>query len=105
MDFYAIESTDAVRFSWNHFPNSKASAIKNVVPLSLLYTPNKELDNMILVEYEPLKCRCGAVVNPFCIVDYRTKSWSCVFCGSRNQFPTSYAQHISEENLPAELIE
>jgi len=37
-------------------------------------------------------------------VDYRTKLWVCPFCLTRNHFPPHYAENISEQNLPAELI-
>jgi protein transport protein SEC23 len=37
-------------------------------------------------------------------VDFRSKLWSCPFCTARNHFPPHYAEHISEVNLPAELI-
>jgi protein transport protein SEC23 len=30
--------------------------------------------------------------------------WTCPFCTNRNAFPPHYAQHITEQNLPAELI-
>lgn len=37
-------------------------------------------------------------------MDYRTKLWTCPFCITRNHFPPTYAENISETNLPAELI-
>jgi protein transport protein SEC23 len=37
-------------------------------------------------------------------VDYRTKIWTCPFCAMRNHFPPHYAENISENSLPAELI-
>lgn len=37
-------------------------------------------------------------------MDYRTKLWVCPFCLTRNHFPPHYAENISEQNLPAELI-
>jgi protein transport protein SEC23 len=40
----------------------------------------------------------------FSQVDYRTKLWTCSFCGVRNHFPPHYAENISESSLPAELI-
>ncbi len=40
----------------------------------------------------------------FSQVDYRTKLWTCAFCGVRNHFPPHYAENISETSLPAELI-
>jgi len=44
------------------------------------------------------------VLNPYCQVDFRTKLWVCPFCLTRNHFPPHYAENISENNLPAELI-
>jgi protein transport protein SEC23 len=37
-------------------------------------------------------------------VDYQSKLWTCPFCLTRNHFPPHYADRISEQNLPAELI-
>lgn len=57
------------------------------------------------LSYDPIRCNgCGAVLNPYAQVDYRTKLWTCPFCMSRNHFPPHYAENISETNLPAELI-
>jgi protein transport protein SEC23 len=59
------------------------------------------------LEYEPVRCKqpkCGAVLNPYCSVDFMSKQWTCPFCLTRNQFPQHYAEHITESNLPAELI-
>lgn len=38
------------------------------------------------------------------MVDFMSKQWTCPFCLNRNMFPQHYAEHISENNLPAELI-
>ncbi len=59
------------------------------------------------MEYDPVKCKqakCGAVLNPYCQVDFASKHWSCPFCQTRNSFPQHYADNITETNLPAELI-
>lgn len=67
----------------------------------------KLTDNLNLVEYEPVICKsrdCGAVLNPHCVVDFQSKTFTCPFCMQRNPFPPHYAQHITEQNLPAELI-
>ncbi|CAK9019994.1 unnamed protein product [Durusdinium trenchii] len=48
---------------------------------------------------------CGAVLNPLCYVDFHSKSWTCPFCHTRNRFPQHYADHITETNLPAELLQ
>jgi len=104
MNFYEAENQDGVRMNWNHLPNSKASALKNILPPCILYSPFKDYEQLMTLEYEPLKCRCQAIINPHCQIDFKTKSWFCIFCSSRNQFPSHYAQHISEQNLPAELL-
>eukprot|EP00435_Cladocopium_sp_Y103_P000764 s4292_g1.t1 len=67
-----------------------------------------ETEGLQLVEYEPVICKgrdCGAVLNPFCYVDFHSKSWTCPFCHQRNRFPQHYADHITETNLPAELLQ
>merc|ERR1719271_2327477 len=67
----------------------------------------KSTENLQLVEYEPIQCKardCGAILNPHCMVDFQSKMWTCPFCLTRNAFPPHYAQHINEQNLPAELI-
>ena len=78
-----------------------------VVPTSCLFTPLKERPDLPPVAYDPVMCQkptCGAILNPFCSVDTRSKFWICNICGHRNQFPAHY-KDISETNLPAELIQ
>lgn len=65
----------------------------------------KDTDNLIQVEYKPLVSKSGAYLNPYCKVDFKTKSWIDPFDGSRNQFPKEYADNISETQLPAELMQ
>lgn len=77
------------------------------MPVGCLYTPLKPLKNMPIVQYNPIRCNnsnCGAVLNPWCAVDLRSKLWTCPFCMTRNNFPPHYAENISETNLPAELM-
>merc|ERR1719343_862079 len=38
------------------------------------------------------------------MIDFHTKQWTCPFCMQRNPFPPHYAEHITETNLPAELL-
>ena len=66
MDFYDLETKDGIRFSWNNLPSSKISSTKNVVPISVQYSPYKDIENLALVEYEPLRCRCKSILNPYC---------------------------------------
>eukprot|EP00929_Paragymnodinium_shiwhaense_P069086 TRINITY_DN34850_c0_g1_i3.p1 TRINITY_DN34850_c0_g1~~TRINITY_DN34850_c0_g1_i3.p1 ORF type:complete len:759 (-),score=146.65 TRINITY_DN34850_c0_g1_i3:222-2498(-) len=106
MDVRAQESVDGTRFSWNIWPCNKQQAQSVVVPVGCLYTPLRSTDNLQLVEYDPVRCKgrdCPGVLNPSCIVDFRAKTWICPFCLNRNAFPPHYAEHITQENLPAEL--
>jgi protein transport protein SEC23 len=82
-------------------------ATRAIVPLGCLYTPLKATEGLQLVEYEPVTCKardCGAVLNPYSQVDFRSKGWTCPFCNQRNAFPPHYAEHMTEQNLPAELL-
>jgi len=57
------------------------------------------------LRYQPVRCnRSGSILNPHCAVDYQSKTWTCPFSGTRNRFPAHYAEHMSEQNLPAELL-
>ena len=70
------------------------------------YSPFKQTENSPgPLKYQPVRCnRSGSILNPHCAVDYHGKTWTCPFTGARNQFPAHYASHISEQNLPAELL-
>eukprot|EP00820_Chromera_velia_P026327 Cvel_10288.t1-p1 / transcript=Cvel_10288.t1 / gene=Cvel_10288 / organism=Chromera_velia_CCMP2878 / gene_product=Protein transport protein SEC23, putative / transcript_product=Protein transport protein SEC23, putative / location=Cvel_scaffold617:73357-76732(+) / protein_length=303 / sequence_SO=supercontig / SO=protein_coding / is_pseudo=false len=99
------ELSTGIRFSWNVWPPNRAESTKVVVPLGCMYTPLKDCTNMQLVEYEPVRCRAtGCILNPYCPVDFRHKTWTDPFSGQRNTFPPHYAEHISEQSLPAELM-
>jgi len=104
MDFHEVEATDGVRWSWNVWPSTRLEATRIVVPLGCLYTPLKAIENLPLVNYDPVVCKaCPAILNPFCRIDFKTKFWVCPFCFQRNHFPAHY-NDINENNLPAELI-
>lgn len=108
MDVRVQEQVTGTRMSWNVWPSTKLDAGKISVPLGCLYTPLKQTDGLQLVEYEPVTCKgveCGAVLNPYCFVDFKSKGWVCPFCQTRNVLPPLYAEHITETNLPAELLE
>eukprot|EP01071_Lankesteria_metandrocarpae_P003095 Lankesteria_metandrocarpae@DN2755_c0_g1_i3.p1 len=96
--------TTGLRFSWNIWPPTRAEATKLELPLGCLFTPLKDSPDLQLVEYEPVVCRqSGCVLNPFCALDYRTKTWTCPFSSQKVPFPPQYAEYISDQNLPAEL--
>ena len=101
-----LEALTGARFSWNYWPATRADCQKAIVPVGCLYTPLKRINSLQRVAYEPVQCRsreCGAILNPYCPVDYRHKFWTCVFCAGKNAFPPHYAAGISEVALPAEL--
>ena len=101
----AQEERDGIRLSWNVWPASRLEATRIVIPIGALYTPLKPIANPPPLQYDPIRCNgCGALLNPYCQVDYRTKLWTCPFCLGRNHFPPHYAENITETNLPAELI-
>ncbi|OWZ65695.1 protein transporter SEC23 [Cryptococcus neoformans] len=107
MNFEDIEDKDGVRFSWNVWPSSRLEATRTVVPISALYTPLKEREDLPPVMYEPVTCKgssCKAILNPYCQVDVRGKMWICPFCLQRNPFPPHYHQDLSPNNLPPELL-
>ena len=97
---------NGLRFSWNIWPSSRLETTRIVVPVGCMYTPLKQIEDMPeALPYDPIKCNgCGAILNPFCQVDFMTKIWCCPFCNNRNSFPPHYAENISETTLPAELI-
>lgn len=103
MDYNELEAKEGLRLAWNAWPSSRIEATRMVVPFGIMCTPLLTMPEMPLLPYEPLLCKgCRAVLNPYYQVHYEAKSWTCSFCFTRNQFPSSYSQ-ISEQNLPAEL--
>ncbi|KAB8648480.1 hypothetical protein FH972_026136 [Carpinus fangiana] len=99
-----VEERDGIRLSWNTFPSSRMEASRLVVPIGALYTPLKEKPDTPLLQYEPVTCRqsCRALLNPFCQVDVRSRTWTCPFCLQRNQLPPHY-KDISQDAIPPEL--
>lgn len=74
-DPYLMESKDGLRASWMAWPVNKAIEQKNAVPVTLFYTPIKNIPTIGLVEYDPIICiKCKSVLNPFSAVDYIDKS-------------------------------
>ncbi len=107
-DFYGQEARDGIRNTWNVWPSTRIEATRVVCPLGTLYTPLKQIQHMPPpLNYDPIRCNgngCGSILNPFAHVDHRTKIWTCPFCMARNTFPPHYAENISPDNAPAELI-
>ncbi|CCH63014.1 hypothetical protein TBLA_0J00130 [Henningerozyma blattae CBS 6284] len=105
MDFETNEDQNGIRFAWNVFPTSKTEATKNVVPVSCLYTPLKEIEDLNVVDYNPVVCsgpHCKSILNPYCAIDPRNNSWACPICNTSNHLPNQY-MNMTQENMPAEL--
>ena len=105
IDINNEETQNAVRMSWNILPANAVDLQRYIIPCGIHYTPLKKVENLQLLEYEPVRCKsCKSVLAPSFILDFRSKSWVCPFCSTKNMFPKVYAEHISEENLPVELL-
>jgi protein transport protein SEC23 len=67
MSFEDIEDQDGIRFSWNAFASSRVEATRMVAPISCMYTPLKEREEIPPVFYEPVTCKppCRGILNPF----------------------------------------
>ncbi|GMM35742.1 GTPase-activating protein [Saccharomycopsis crataegensis] len=94
IDFESIEDVDGVRLPWNSFPTSSLDAQNMAVPLSCLYTPLKEKEELVVIEDNPVMANkpSGTVLNPFCHVDYNSRTWTCPLTLSRNPLPESLIQ-------------
>lgn len=104
-DIFKEENLNAIRLSWNVFPSNRIDMQRYVVPLGFHYTPLKKVENLQILEYDPILCKaCKSAINPYSHIDFRSKAWTCSFCLERHLFPPNYAANISESNLPAELI-
>lgn len=105
IDIAKEESVNAVRFSWNVLPTNSADLQRYIIPCGIHYTPLKKVENLEILEYEPIQCKnCKSILAPSCSIDFRSKVWSCPFCDGKHVFPPAYANNISEDNLPAELM-
>lgn len=98
----APPNASPTRWSWNCYPNNRLDSTRMVLPLGCLHTPiaapTYELNQ------DPLRCPCGAILNPYCAVDHRSKTWVCPLCQTRNTFPPQYAS-VLETQLPTEVYE
>ena len=106
LDINNEESQNAIRMSWNILPANALDLQRYIIPCGIHYTPLKSLEHMKLLDYEPVRCRsCKSVLAPTFQLDFRAKAWICPFCNNKNAFSKEYAQHITPENLPMELLQ
>ena len=95
LDISKEESQNGVRMSWNVLPTNAVDLQRYVVPCGIHYTPLKKVDNLQLLEYEPIQCKtCKSVLAPSYQVDFRSKAWACPFCDTKHVFPTELSPII-----------
>lgn len=72
MDFQALEDNDGVRCTWNYFTKDYAQQEELIIPMAVVYSPYKSLENISRMDYAPQKCKtCEAYLNPYCqIIQY-----------------------------------
>eukprot|EP01059_Diplonema_ambulator_P036019 TRINITY_DN8785_c0_g1_i1.p1 TRINITY_DN8785_c0_g1~~TRINITY_DN8785_c0_g1_i1.p1 ORF type:complete len:779 (+),score=229.87 TRINITY_DN8785_c0_g1_i1:61-2337(+) len=92
------------RWTWTQFPATRLEAARMVIPLACSYAPLSPLPpHLQPFEFDPQQCRtCEAVLNSYCQCDFRSLTWLCPLCGTKNNFPQQYSA-INESNLPTEL--
>lgn len=102
MDVYQAEDTDGVRLPWNVVPMNRNWADRIVLPVGVLYTPAKQINDLEYLGDAPVVCiSCKAVLNPFCQVDLNTKSFQCPICNARSALPQSKMKYLAEhQSLP-----
>ena len=103
MDPASFENQSGIRSTFNALPNNQELLDKMETPFAIQYTPKKDIEDLNALEYNPIRCSCGGVVNPFCKINYHSKSWFCCFCNKSNKFPSHYAQNLSSDYIYPEL--
>ena len=99
-----VTVVDETRWSFELCPLQRIDSSRMVLPLGCLVTPLQHLPTMPTLKYEPVRCGvCRAILNPYCTVDYRNRTWVCNFCTSRTALPQAYAE-ITERNMPMEMM-
>lgn len=95
MDFDVAEDRDGVRLTWNNVPQLRLQHLKNVVPLTCLYSPLRPAAP-VLPSLEISRCRqCKAFVNPYAIV--LGEMWLCQFCLFMNRSTSAVPAYSTVE--------
>jgi len=72
------EEIDGISFSWNVWSTTRIESSRTVVPIGAIYTPLKTpAPDHPPVEYQPVVCKCKAILNPFCGIDINARAWTC----------------------------
>lgn len=87
------------------FPATANQAAESVIPLASIYNPLHKRSDLPVLNYEPVVCKnpdCGAVINPFNVIDLNGQYWICRLCNQRYQLPSQYAS-MNSDSVPPEL--
>lgn len=94
-----IENTDGLRCVFNIFPTQQS----DILPNTIMYTPQQPLKTIL--DYEPIFCvSCRSIMNPYCEINFDSKTWTCVFCKKICHLP-DYYRDITQDSLPLELYD
>lgn len=94
----AIEKIDGVRLTWNIWPTTPSK--NELIPIACLYNVHQPCPSIMS---EPILCSgCQSILCQQSIVDFGSKTWTCVFCTYKNIFPP-HLRDISPTNLIPEI--
>lgn len=104
MDPNQLEQMSGARFTYRAFPNCQDNLDKFQVPLSMLVTPQRRLEDLPLLVSHPLKCgHCSALINPYCQISATNFTWGCCFCGKINKLTEEYRMKLGGQAACYEL--
>lgn len=90
MDFEDLEAVEGLRFSWNAWPTIRLEASRCAVPFGAICQPIQKIPDLPRLKHGPLRCSaCGAVLNPFCPVQFESLVWVCCICQSVSRLALS----------------
>lgn len=99
------------RCTWNIWGTQKGDSV--IIPNACHYTPFKSCK---VINRDPIVCgKCHAILCVNSTIDHHSMSWTCTFCGGRNQFPkylledqeflsTGIVAEIDQENISVEYL-
>lgn len=77
-NFEEQEAHDGVRCTWQYWRQTRASQAKLSVPPAALVTLLKDLPEVPVLPYAPVRCRkCNGVLNCHCPIEILSKQWTC----------------------------
>lgn len=79
-----LSDENNLRFVYNVLPQTKVDKERFIIPIGFQYNPLKQVENLQILEYEPIFCaNCQSVLNPYCYLDFKSKAWECMFCNKK----------------------